>query len=299
MKWRNSRRSSNVDDQRNNSSVGFGGGGRGIASFLPIIRMLIGTKVGRIVLVVGVIAYFLGFNPMSLLQPGQQGISQANVQNSQEDNLRADFVTAVLGQTEDVWRGIFKQSFGKAYPEPRLVLFRNGVRSACGQASSAMGPFYCPGDNKVYLDLGFFDELARRHGAPGDFAQAYVIAHEVGHHLQNVFGVLDKTHQAKRRLSKTEGNALQVRVELQADCYAGVWAHHAQKQQKILEAGDVEEALRAASAIGDDTLQKQAQGYVVPDAFTHGSAEQRIRWFSNGLENGSLQTCDTFKAASL
>ncbi|MBB6520328.1 KPN_02809 family neutral zinc metallopeptidase [Pseudoteredinibacter isoporae] len=299
MKWRNSRRSSNVDDQRSNSPARFGGGGRGMASFLPIIRMLIGTKVGRIVLVVGVIAYFLGFNPMNLLQPGQQGISQAKVQNSQEDNLRADFVTAVLGQTEDVWGSIFKQSFGKAYPEPRLVLFRNGVRSACGQASSAMGPFYCPGDNKVYLDLGFFDELARRHGAPGDFAQAYVIAHEVGHHLQNVFGVLDKTHQAKRRLSKTEGNALQVRVELQADCYAGVWAHHAQKQQKILEAGDVEEALQAASAIGDDTLQKQAQGYVVPDAFTHGSAEQRIRWFSNGLKNGSLQACDTFKAASL
>ena len=151
----------------------------------------------------------------------------------------------------------------------------------------------------MYLDLGFFDELARRHGAPGDFAQAYVIAHEVGHHLQNVFGVLDKTHRAKRQLSENKANALQVRVELQADCYAGVWAHHAQKQQKILEAGDVEEALNAASAIGDDTLQKQAQGYVVPDAFTHGSAKQRIQWFSTGLEKGSLQACDTFKAASL
>lgn len=298
MKWRDSRRSDNVDDQRNNSPSQLGGGGS-IANFLPIIRMLIGTKVGRIVLAVGAIAYFLGFNPLSLLQPGQQGFSQAKVQNSQEDNLRADFVTAVLGQTEDVWGAIFQQSFGKAYPQPRLVLFRNGVRSACGQASSAMGPFYCPADNKVYLDLGFFDELARRHGAPGDFAQAYVIAHEVGHHLQNVFGVLDKTHQAKRRLSKTEGNALQVRVELQADCYAGVWAHHAQKQQQILEAGDVEEALQAASAIGDDTLQKQAQGYVVPDAFTHGSSEQRIRWFKNGLQQGSLQSCDTFKAAKL
>ncbi|WP_299981138.1 neutral zinc metallopeptidase [uncultured Pseudoteredinibacter sp.] len=298
MKWRDSRRSDNVDDQRNNSPSQFGGGGS-IANFLPIIRMLIGTKVGRIVLAVGAIAYFLGFNPLSLLQPGQQGFSQAKVQNSPEDNLRADFVTAVLGQTEDVWGAIFQKSFGKAYPQPRLVLFRNGVRSACGQASSAMGPFYCPADNKVYLDLGFFDELARRHGAPGDFAQAYVIAHEVGHHLQNVFGVLDKTHQAKRRLSKTEGNALQVRVELQADCYAGVWAHHAQKQQQILEAGDVEEALQAASAIGDDTLQKQAQGYVVPDAFTHGSAEQRIRWFKNGLQQGSLQSCDTFKAAKL
>lgn len=295
MKWRNSRRSDNVDDQRNNSPAQLGGSGS-IANLLPIIRMLIGTKVGRIVLAVGALAYFLGFNPMSLLQPGQQGFSQAKVENSQEDNRRADFVSAVLGQTEDVWRGIFQQSFGKAYPEPRLVLFRNGVRSACGQASSAIGPFYCPADNKVYLDLGFFDELAKRHGAPGDFAQAYVIAHEVGHHLQNVFGVLDKTHQAKRKLSKVEANALQVRVELQADCYAGVWAHHAQKQQKILEPGDIEEALQAASAIGDDTLQKQAQGYVVPDAFTHGSAKQRIRWFSNGFDKGSLQACDTFSA---
>lgn len=298
MKWRNSRRSNNVDDQRNSSPSQLGGGGS-MANFLPIIRMLIGTKVGRIVLAVGAVAYFLGFNPLSLLQPGQQGISQGKVANSQEDNLRADFVTAVLGQTEDVWRAIFKQSFSKAYPQPRLVLFRNGVRSACGKASSAMGPFYCPADNKVYLDLGFFDELARRHGAPGDFAQAYVIAHEVGHHLQNVFGVLDKTYRAKRQLSENKANALQVRVELQADCYAGVWAHHAQKQQKILEAGDVEEALNAASAIGDDTLQKQAQGYVVPDAFTHGSAKQRIQWFSTGLEKGSLQACDTFKAASL
>ncbi|MCV6615662.1 MAG: neutral zinc metallopeptidase [Cellvibrionaceae bacterium] len=298
MKWQNSRRSSNVEDRRNEAGAQGFGSARGLP-LIPIVRMLIGTKIGRIVLVVGVIAYFLGYNPLALLQPGAQNFGQGQVQNSAEDNQRADFVTAVLGQTEDIWESLFQANFKQAYPQPKLTLFRNGVRSACGSASSATGPFYCPADNKMYLDLGFFDDLAKRHGAPGDFAQAYVIAHEVGHHIQNVFGVLDKTHKAKRSLSKTQANALQVKVELQADCYAGVWAHHANKQQQILEPGDVEEALNAASAIGDDTLQKQAQGYVVPDAFTHGSSEQRIRWFRTGLTTGSIKACDTFGAKQL
>jgi len=298
MKWQNSRRSSNVEDGRSEAGPSRLGGGS-LMTMLPIVRMLIGTKIGRIVLAVGAVAYFLGFNPLNLLQQGSQNFSPAKVENTQEDNQRADFATAVLGQTEDVWGAMFKSNFNKVYPEPKLRLFRNGVSSACGAASSATGPFYCPGDNKLYLDLGFFDELAKRHGAPGDFAQAYVIAHEVGHHVQNVFGTLNKTHQAKSSLSKTEGNALQVRVELQADCYAGIWAHHIDKQRQVIEAGDVQEALKAASAIGDDTLQKQAQGYVVPDAFTHGSAEQRIRWFSTGLKTGDIKACDTFAAKTL
>ena len=210
----------------------------------------------------------------------------------------ADFVSAVLGETEDVWREIFARS-GQAYREPRLVLFSGAVQSACGFAESAMGPFYCPGDQKVYLDMAFFEELSRRFGAPGDFAQAYVIAHEVGHHVQNLLGITDRVHSMRARVSEAEYNQLSVRLELQADFLAGVWAHHAERARQILESGDIEEALNAASAIGDDRIQKRTQGYVVPDAFTHGTSAQRARWFRLGLETGDLSKGDTFETDAL
>jgi predicted metalloprotease len=285
MKWEDLRRSSNVEDFRANGPVrGMGGGGRNI---LPIVQFLIGNKIGRIILVVGVIAYFLGFNPLSLLDTQQQAPQTQAL--SKTDNKTAEFVSVVLGQTEDVWHKLFAEQ-GLRYEEPKLVLFRGSVNSGCGYASAQMGPFYCPSDKKVYLDMSFFDELKRRHNAPGDFAQAYVIAHEVGHHVQNLVGTLDKSHSAKASSSKTQANAVQVKVELQADCYAGVWAHYL---KNVLEEGDIEEALGAASAIGDDTLQKQAQGYVVPDAFTHGSSKERAKWFSLGYKGGALTSCQT------
>jgi predicted metalloprotease len=210
-----------------------------------------------------------------------------------------EFVKTVLGYTEDAWGAIFAAR-GERYQQPKLKLFRRATDSGCGFASSAVGPFYCPPDRKVYLDLAFFDELARRFGAPGDFAQAYVIAHEVGHHVQALTGVSEAVHARRARLSKAEGNRLSVMQELQADCYAGVWAHHAHRANpKLLEEGDVEEGLRAASAIGDDTLQRQAQGHVVPDSFTHGSSEQRVRWFKHGMATGRVESCDTFTANRL
>ncbi|MGX9417315.1 KPN_02809 family neutral zinc metallopeptidase [Vibrio sp. WJH972] len=294
MRWKGNRRSSNIEDRRNSSAVGISGARRGsMGMLLPVIRILIGTKIGRIILVIGGIAYFLGFNPMSLLGVTTSTNTQASVSHSQQDDTNAQFVSAVLAQTEDIWTKIFAQHEA-VYTEPKLVLFRNAVNSGCGYASSQTGPFYCPADQKVYLDLSFFDELANRHDAPGDFAQAYVIAHEIGHHVQNLVGTLSDVQNAKQSLSETQDNALQVKVELQADCYAGLWAYYSKNDFNSLEEGDIDEALNAASAIGDDTLQKKIQGYVVPDAFTHGTSAQRMAWFKKGFESGQLKVCDTF-----
>ena len=296
MKWENNRRSSNVEDKRSQSGVNLGGGrgGNSMALLLPVVKMLIGTKIGRIVLVVGVVAYFMGFNPLALLNMGGTSSTSSNqVVNQEVDDKNAQFVSAVLAQTEDIWTKVFAQ-YGSKYSEPKLVLFRNSVKSGCGFASSQTGPFYCPADQKVYLDLSFFDELAKRHDAPGDFAQAYVIAHEIGHHVQNLVGTINKVQKAKKSLSDTQDNALQVKVELQADCYAGLWAYYSKKDFNSIEQGDIQEALNAASAIGDDTLQKKAQGYVVPDAFTHGSSAQRMKWFKTGFNKGTLEACNSF-----
>jgi hypothetical protein len=230
------------------------------------------------------------------------GGSQSNVQPGPplqrgQDEL-ADFVSAVLGDTEETWHGLFGK-MGKTYSEPRLVLFSGAVESACGFAQAAMGPFYCPGDHKVYIDLSFYRDLKERFHAPGDFAQAYVIAHEVGHHVQTLVGISQKIQAARQRLGEAEFNKLLVRQELQADCLAGVWAHHAERTRQVLEQGDIEEALQAAASIGDDRLQRQTRGYVTPDSFTHGTSEQRVRWFRRGIESGELSACDTFKAGAL
>lgn len=289
MKWEDLRRSGNIEDLRASS-----GGGRsrsGMRFLVPLIRFLMGNKYGRIILVIGVISYFMGYNPLALLsvlEPSSQQGKSLSVPSA-KDNKTAEFVSVVLGQTEDVWHTLFAKE-GLGYKEPRLVLFRGSVENGCGYATKQTGPFYCPQDRKVYLDMSFFDELKNRHNAPGDFAQAYVIAHEVGHHVQNILGTLDKSHKAKTSSAKKDANAVQVMVELQADCYSGVWAHYL---GNVLEEGDIEEALGAASAIGDDTLQKQAQGYVVPDAFTHGSSKDRVRWFTQGYKYGTLKACQT------
>ena len=281
MRWRDSRQSQNVEDRR-----GMGGGGLAIGG--------LGT------VVVIVIALLFGVDPRKLLDQSSGG-SSPGVQterpvNPEEDELK-QFTAAVLGDTEDTWRQIFQQN-GSQYREPRLVLFSGQISSACGRASSATGPFYCPGDEKVYIDLSFYRELKNRFRAPGDFAQAYVIAHEVGHHIQHQMGISDKVDAQRGRVSEREYNQLSVRLELQADFFAGVWAHHAQKRGK-LEAGDVEEALGAASAIGDDRMQRETQGQVVPDSFTHGTSEQRVRWFRKGLETGDIRQGDTFNTRSL
>jgi predicted metalloprotease len=261
--------------------------------------MAIGGGLGGIVVLV--IALLLGADPRQLLERSRgvdpsTGTTTSRPTNPQEDELK-QFSATVLASTEDVWSDIFRQQ-GRTYSKPTLVLFTHAVRSACGEAGAAVGPFYCPGDQKLYLDLSFFNELQTRFRAPGDFAQAYVIAHEVGHHVQNLLGTMDKVDAARGRMSEAEANQLSVRLELQADFLAGVWAHYAQ-QKGILEAGDIEEALGAASAVGDDRLQREGQGYVVPDSFTHGTSEQRIRWFRKGLETGNLREGDTFSARSL
>ena len=290
MRWRKSRRSDNVEDRRSSS-----GGGRRMG--LPVG----GGGVGMIVVALAA-AYFLGVDPSVILNQGIQGQSGGQPEvgrtPSAEENQLADFISVVLADTEDTWNVLFQQQGGQ-YQEPKLVLFSGAVRSACGQASAAMGPFYCPGDRKVYIDLSFYNDLKRRHGAPGDFAQAYVVAHEVGHHVQTLLGISQQVHKARSKVSKTEGNQLSVRQELQADCFAGLWAHHAQRTRQILEEGDLEEALRAATAIGDDRLQKQSRGYVTPESFTHGSSEQRVRWFTTGLKQGNVAACNTFEAQRL
>ena len=291
MRWKRARRSDNVEQSSGGGGGGmrFGGGSLGI---------------GGIVLVV-VVGLLFGKNPGEILQmignmAGGGGTTSSAPQTTPvEKNEQTDFVSAVLGSTEDVWGAMFKAG-GQQYPAPTLVLFNGGVRSACGAASSAMGPFYCPGDRQVYLDLDFFREMETKFRASGDFARAYVIAHEVGHHVQNVTGVMQQVRQLAERGQPMEGaQGLSVRQELQADCYAGIWAKQAQQQLDWLDDGDVESALNAATQIGDDALQKRSQGYVVPDSFTHGSSAQRVRWFRAGFQNGNMQDCDTFKTNQL
>lgn len=297
MKWKGGRKSSNVEDRRNTTS----GGGNGMPSMgtmmmiWPIIKPLLRTKFGWAIIGLGAAAYFAGFNPLALIGMGGT-TGKTTVANESKDNEMSNFMATTLGYTEEVWSSVLPQ-YGLKYKEPVMVLYRGGTKSGCGFASSAMGPFYCPGDHKVYLDQSFFEELAKNHSAPGDFAQAYVLAHEVGHHIQNLQGTLQKVQQAKQSWggSSTKTNALQVKVELQADCYAGVWAYHAHKRFGILERGDVEEALRAASSIGDDILQKKAGQHVNPDGFTHGSAKQRMEWLRRGLESGDMRACNTFQ----
>ena len=249
---------------------------------------------GCLTLVIVIVALIFGIDPRPLLQMGgsvqQQGAETGPVDATDEE---AAFVGAILGDTEDVWNAVFAAN-GSDYQEPVLTLFSGAVNSGCGNASAAMGPFYCPLDQGVYLDMSFFRELSDRFGAPGDFAAAYVIAHEVGHHVQNLTGVSDRVRSAQQGMGQADANALSVRVELQADCYAGIWANHAQQQRQIIEPGDIEEGLTAAAAIGDDRLQRESGGSVVPESFTHGTSEQRMRWFSRGYETGDPQQCDTF-----
>lgn len=281
MRWMGRRQSGNVDDRR-----GMGGGG----------KVAIGGGAGIIIVI---IALLMGENPLNYINVG--GGSQAYEQQqprSEAENQQAEFVKVVLQDTEDVWNKLFQEQ-GSDYQEPVLVLFTGADQSACGMADAAMGPFYCPLDSKVYIDLSFYDDLKSRFGAPGDFAMAYVIAHEVGHHVQHLLGITDRVHSQRDRLSQEENNRLSVKLELQADFLAGVWAHHADQLNNILEPGDIEEALAAANAIGDDRLQKQSQGRVVPDAFTHGTSQQRMFWFKKGYETGDLGQGDTFSQVSL
>lgn len=292
MKWQDNRESSNIEDRRSSSGYGSNSSLGNIGMLLPIIKILLGTKIGRIVLIVGVIAYFMGFNPLALLDMTTTSNSQTVV-NQETDDKNAKFVSAILAQTEDIWTKEFKK-YGATYKEPKLVLFRGSTRSDCGFASAQTGPFYCPTDQKVYLDMSFFDELSKKYGASGDFVWAYVIAHEIGHHVQNIIGTLDKVDSARSSLNSSQSNALQVKVELQADCYAGLWAHYSKKYFNSLEEGDLAEAINAASAIGDDTLQKKSQGYTVPDSFTHGTSAQRSAWFRRGFDTPTLEACNTF-----
>ena len=283
MRWDTERRSDNVEDRRG----------------MRVSRGLAGGGVGGLVLVL--VALYFGVDPTVLLNQGSpvpsgRAVQTAPATSPSADDRLVDFVRVVLAETEDTWRETFRQA-GRTYEEPKLVLFSGSVQSACGFAQAAMGPFYCPEDRKVYLDLAFFRELRDRFGAPGDFAQAYVIAHEIGHHVQNLLGISAKVQSLRARAGQAEGNRLSVQMELQADCLAGAWAYHADRTRQILEAGDVDEALKAASSIGDDRLQMQSRGYVVPDAFTHGSSAQRVQWFRRGIETGSLKSCNTFATA--
>ena len=288
MDFRNGRESRNVEDRRGQGGRRLGGGG----------------KIGIGTIVLALIAMYFGIDPSVVLNtsemvapPAIESTQSGQPRSPAEDEM-ARFVSMVLADTEDTWGPIFKAG-GAQYREPGMVLYTGATRSGCGVGQAEMGPFYCPADGKVYLDLAFFDELGQRYGAQGDFAQAYVIAHEVGHHVQNLLGISDKVQQARQRVSEREANLLSVRLELQADCLSGVWANHAHRSRQVLEAGDVEEGLAAASAVGDDRMQKQARGFAVPDSFTHGSAAQRVRWFRQGLESGELRACDTFSSANL
>ncbi|MDT0139209.1 neutral zinc metallopeptidase [Acidovorax sp. PRC11] len=294
MKWEGNRESDNVEDRRDE-----GGGGGGF----PVFG---GRSIGIGTIVIALIGgWVFGINPLTLLgmlsgggAPAQVQTQQAPAHRPPADDTMARFVSTVLADTEDVWADVFRQN-GTAYQNPRLVLFRGRTPTACGTGQAAMGPFYCPADRKVYIDLGFYETLKNRLGAPGDFAQAYVIAHEVGHHVQNLLGISSRVDQMRGRVSQVEYNHLSVRLELQADCFAGVWAHNAQNARQILEQGDVEEAMNAAAKIGDDALQRASGGAVVPDSFTHGTSAQRQRWFRAGLDSGSIKACDTFSSRSL
>jgi predicted metalloprotease len=306
MRWRTGRRSDHVEDRR--GAGGFSDspfGGRqptGVGR-----RVTVGGGLGGLVIVV--VLMLMGVDPSLLLTDSGQappvqaprsaagGPDYSAPGSAAEEELK-DFVSVVLADTEDTWSAVFKES-GKRYVEPTLVLFSGVTSSACGMGEAAMGPFYCPGDRKVYIDLAFYDELRHDFGAPGDFAQAYVISHEVGHHVQNLLGISDQVESVRRRVGKAEANRLSVRLELQADCFAGIWANRAQRARQILEQGDIEEGLNAASAIGDDRLQRQTRGYVTPDSFTHGSSAQRVRWFKRGVAEGRLAACDTFSAQNL
>jgi len=300
MRWRGGRRSGNVEDRRGQHvSGGMGHGGR---SMLPLVMRLARTKTGLVILVIGGLFMWLTGADLNTITGGGLGVSQVTntrtFHESAAEREQVEFVTVVLAETEDTWREIFAES-GQRYIEPKLVLFRDSTRSACGLGQAATGPFYCPGDQQIYIDLSFFKELKVKFKAPGDFAQAYVIAHEVGHHVQTLLGVSKKVQAARKGVSQVEGNKLSVRQELQADCFAGLWAHHADKARSILESGDLGEALGAATAIGDDRLQKQGQGYVTPDSFTHGSSIQRERWFRVGFDRGDITACNTFTAKTL
>jgi hypothetical protein len=284
MRWESGRRSDNIEDRRG----------------MPVGRGIAGGGIG--LLVIALIAMFFGVDPRVVMQvlPTQTSVpssAPAPGQAAQPDPMK-EFVSVVLADTEDTWNAVFRQA-GVSYQVPKLVLFTGAVESACGMAQSAVGPFYCPADQKVYIDLAFYRDLQERFHAPGEFAQAYVIAHEVGHHVQNLLGIAERVHAAQQRASERKANDLSVRMELQADCLAGIWAHHANRTRQILEQGDVEAALNAATQIGDDRMQMRARGYVAPDSFTHGSGEQRVRWFTNGLQSGDLKACDTFNTARL
>lgn len=308
MEWRGRRQSGNVEDVRGSSPSrgGLGGNpfGRGGGFRIPTGGggrgggLSIGTIIFLVVIYFGL--KMIGIDLLQVMEGGQVGSppveqtqSQAPQGSAQEEEAKA-FVATVLAETEDTWNGIF-QAAGETYQEPKLVLFRNGINSACGMASSASGPFYCPADQKVYLDMAFFDELAQRFDASGDFAEAYVIAHEVGHHVQNLLGILPKVNAQRQRMSEADSNQMSIRVELQADCFAGIWGKYTE-QKGLLEQGDLEEALNAATQIGDDTLQKRTQGYVVPESFNHGTSAQRSAWFKRGFDSGKLSSCDTFNS---
>jgi uncharacterized protein len=306
LRWKGNRQSNNIEDLRGLGGLRGGGslgGGGGILRILFIIFRIFGIK-GTAVAVVGLVGYGLYTGNLNQLLSGgsfqnnTQKVSNKPVKQSAAEKETVEFISVVLADTEDTWKKLFQQK-GAKYQEPRLVLFRQSVKSRCGIGSADMGPFYCPADKKVYIDLSFYDDLKHRYKAPGDFAQAYVIAHEIGHHVQNLVGTSGKVHQAKSKLNKVKANQLSVKLELQADCYAGIWAHHANRSRQILETGDIEEGLKAASAIGDDKLQKQAQGYVQPDSFTHGSSKQRVKWFKTGLEKGTFKDCQTFSSKTL
>ncbi|WP_026732453.1 KPN_02809 family neutral zinc metallopeptidase [Fischerella sp. PCC 9605] len=284
MRWEFGRRSTNVEDRR------------GTRISAPVV----GGGIGAIIL--SLIVAFLGGDPSIIWEqtqtPSDRPYSESpQTERSATEDTMADFVSVVLADTEDTWQSLFRQ-MGKTYVEPKLVLYSDAVQSACGFARSASGPFYCPADQKVYIDLSFYEDLKNRHQAPGDFAQAYVIAHEIGHHVQNQMGILGRVNTLQRQVDQVEANQLSVRLELQADCFAGIWAHHANRSRQVLEAGDIEEGLNAASSIGDDRLQRQAKGYVVPESFTHGSSAQRVRWFKRGIQTGDPAQCNTFASAN-
>jgi hypothetical protein len=285
MRWKSGRRSSNIEDRRGVRISKKTAAGGGLTTIVLVL-----------------VAMYFGVDPNVVMQVANpnQGTEQRveKVTLSAEEQELTDFVSVVLADTEDTWHTIFQQQ-GAQYREPKLVLFRGTVQSACGFAQDAMGPFYCPADEKVYIDLSFYQDLRDRFKAPGDFAQAYVVAHEIGHHVQTLLGVSKQVHEQRSRLSKKDANALLVRQELQADCFAGIWAFYADRTRQLLESGDIEEGLTAANAIGDDRLQRQGQGYVVPDSFTHGTSAQRVKWFKQGLTNGDIRICDTFKARAL
>ncbi|WP_326543776.1 KPN_02809 family neutral zinc metallopeptidase [Pseudorhodoferax sp.] len=293
MRWEGNRESENVEDRRGQGG-GMGGG-----------RMIGGRSIGIGTIVIALVGgWVLGVNPLTLLGMLSGGggpvaiEQQAPAQRPPADDQMAKFVSTVLADTEDVWRQLFVEAGGQ-YRDPTLVLFRGATRTACGQGQAAMGPFYCPADQKVYIDLGFYETLKNRLGAPGEFAQAYVVAHEVGHHVQNLLGITAKMEQMRQRMSEVQYNGMSVRLELQADCFAGVWANKAQKARQILENGDIESAMNAAAKIGDDALQRGSGGAIVPESFTHGSSAQRQRWFANGLKNGNVKACDTFSTREL